>query len=307
MTYRLRTDSIFWMRFIAGALAVTSGCKAADPSAPFVKQEKIDVRANESVLATASRMAERLEPQLSKEVGGSEAVVFARDQIGMDGEGLLVGAISLARGAFAIIPLNRIQRGIQKIPVCRFRYDWPSADAPRSAAGLTWALRQMPSEECRTLPSDDLRWEKASSFVQRQIALKRGSAAIVTVAENAKADFPTNFRTVNFPPDLRAAMRAVLSPGERLVRIAPLPSMVEMRAFGWTSKGRTLLALPDRNTSNVCVVEAPLWADFAKRRSEVVQMLDQSCQPLFAEINEAKSKRFGTSPGQPNIMVQSPK
>src|SRR5205085_10479220 len=97
------------------------------------------------------RLAERLQLQLAKQVGGSETIAFGRDQIGLHGERLLVMATTPTGGAFAVIPLSALQGVSGTVPVCRFELVWPDANAERSAGGLQWALRSLPDAGCRTL------------------------------------------------------------------------------------------------------------------------------------------------------------
>lgn len=267
---------------IGAALVFSTGCKAADPPALRLVAEEYEVRPNESVLASASRVADKIERTFAVELGASEPIAFQRDQIGVQGNRLLVAAVTPIRGIFAIIPLNLIANGSGTVPVCYFGLVWPKPNAERSSAGLLWATRQWPDDKCRSFKRDDSSWELLSAGVQRQVAVRRGRAAIVSLADSAEP---------NFPQDLRAAMQTALRRGERLDRVAPLPSMLDMRAYGWTSNGRTLLAIPAKYYSDVCVVEASPWTDVVKKGSLVAMELERICQPLFDEIEEARSER----------------
>lgn len=268
---------------VGTALVFSTGCKAADPPAPRFLTEKYEVRQNESVLVSAGRVADQIERMFALRLGDGEAIAFQRDQIGVQGDRLLVAAVTPFRGVFAIIPLDRITDGSGKVPICQFELVWSDPNAERSSAGLLWATRQWPDDKCKSFKRDDTNWEQLSAGIQRTVALRRGGVAIVSLADSLQIDFP---------PDLRAAMQAALRPGERLVRIAPLPSMHDMRAFGWTSNSRTLLAIPDHNSSDVCVVEASPWADVVKRGSSIALKLERTCQPMLDEVNKARRERF---------------
>ena len=265
------------------ALLFSTGCNAADPPAPRLIAEKYEVRSNESALVSAGHVADQIERMFAIQLGGSEVIGFQRDQIGAQGDRLLVAAVTPFRGIFAIIPIDLIANGSGTVSVCQFELVWPDPSAERSSAGLQWATRQWPDDKCQSLQRDDSSWEQLSAGIQRKVALRRGAAAIVSLPDSVD---------LNFPPDLRAALQATLRPGERLDRVAPLPSMLDMRAFGWTSNGRTLLAIPDRNSSDVCVVEASPWADVVKRGSLTALKLERTCQPMFDEVSEARRKRL---------------
>ena len=268
---------------IGVALLFSTGCNAADPSAPRLISEKYEVRPNESVLASAGRVADKIERMFAVQLGGSEAIAFGRDQIGFKGDRLLVAAVTPFRGVFAIIPLDLIANESGTVSVCQFELIWPAPNAERSSAGLLWTIRQWPDDKCQSLQRGDRSWEYLSAGIQRKVAVRRGGAAIVSLADSVEIDFP---------PDLRAAMQKALRTGERLDRVAPLPSMQDMRAFGWTSKGRALLAIPARYYSDVCVVEAPPWANVVKRGSLITLELEETCRPLFDEVSEARIMRF---------------
>lgn len=268
---------------IGAVLAFSTGCNAADPPAPRLTTEKYEVRPNESVLVSAGRVADRIERMLARQLGGNEAIAFRRDQIGDRGDRLLVAAVTPLRGVFAIIPLDLIVAEKGTVSVCQFELVWPKPNAERSSAGLLWATRQWPDANCRSLQPDDNIWEQHSAGIRRQVAVRRDNATIVSLADSVHP---------NFPADLRAAMQEALRPDERLDRVAPLPSMHDMRAFGWTSNGRTLLAIPARYSPDVCVVEASPWADVVKKGSLIAFELERTCQPLFDEVNEARSRRF---------------
>lgn len=270
----------------AALLLWGTACAAAPEQAPRLTSETFDARAGESPLQVAGRLAERLRPQLAKQVGGSETIAFGRDQIGPRGERLIVSATTPKGGAFAVIPLDALQGLSGRVPVCRFELVWPDANAERSAGGLQWALRSLPDQGCRTAQQGSTDWERKSAAIRRAVTAQRAGITIVSIDDSAAVDFP---------PDLRAAMQAALRQGERLERVAPLPRFYDASAVGWTSRGRVLLAVPDNNPSNVCVMEATGWSDLARHGSLVTQTLARSCDPLLSEVKAAWRKRIEQS------------
>ena len=275
------------MQSLAAALLLSgTACAASPQQAPQLTNEKFEVRAGESPLQVAVRLAEQLRPQLAKEVSGSGTIAFGHDQIGLQGERLIVAAVSPTRGAFALIPLDGLQSASSTVPVCRFELAWPDARAELSAGGLQWALRSLPDTECRTVELGSADWERKSAAVARTVTAQRAGTTIVSVQD--KVELP-------FPPDLRAALQTALRPGERLERVAPLPRFYDPRAVGWTSSGRVLLAVPDDNPFDVCVVEAADWSDLVSPASATAQELVRRCDPLLAEVRAAWMKRMEQS------------
>lgn len=278
------------------ALMVLSlaGCEAsAQP--PRLTSEKLEILAGESPLQAAGRLARQLQPQLAKQVNESETIAFGVDQIGPNGDRLMVAALTPERGAFAIISLDESPRADGNVPVCWFELVWPEADAERSAAGMPWAMRSFPDPGCRTVDHGPTDWERKSAAVRRTVTAQRARTTIVSADENSD---------LGFPSDLRAAMQTALRPGERIERIAPLPRVYDPRAVGWTSSGRVLLAIPGDGFFDVCVVESTGWTDLAIARSPVAQELVRSCYPLFAEVNEARMKRMEKSLQQHPIKIK---
>lgn len=278
----------------AALLLWGTACSAAAEQAPRLTSETFNVRAGESSLQAARRLAERLRPQLARQVGGSETIAFGSDQIGPQGERLIITATTPKGGAFAVISLEALRGATGTVPVCRFELVWPDPNAERSAAGLQWALRSLPDAGCRTAQQGSTDWERKSAAFRRTVTAQRAGITIVSIDQGAN---------LSFPPDLRAAMQAALRQGERLERVAPLPQFHDARAVGWTSKGRVLLAVPDNSPHNVCVVEATGWSNLARQASPVTQTLARSCHPLLSEVKAAWSKRMEQSLKQHPITI----
>ncbi|MFM5893807.1 MAG: hypothetical protein ACKOQM_05160 [Novosphingobium sp.] len=271
------------------AFASTGGETAA--RAPWLTEEPYEIRQDDSGLKPVVRVADRIEAQLAKLAGGGADVGFGRDETrfgsGESGQpipAMLVSAITPVRGEFAVIPLDQFKKASGTVRVCWFELVWPTPGAFRSAAGMGWALRRAPTRDCRALQPDKTNWEQASAAVQRTVTLRRGNASIVSLLNDSEA---TN------PVDLRAALWLALRPGEKLIRITPVPSLYKQQAFAWTSTGRTLLAMPERDGPfDVCVIEAPRWAELMKRNSLVGLELERTCYPLFQEVGVARSQRL---------------
>lgn len=266
---------------------IVTGCAKADPSAPRLTNVQFDVSRTESPLDSAARIADQLRPQLARQLGGNEPIVFGRQLLGGElGARVMAAAVTPTGGAFAIIPVEPFAQGKGTVPVCWFEIRWPAPNAAQSAAGLYWAIRLWPDKECKTLKPYVTTWERDSAEAGHRVTLRRGNAIIVTEGKHLNT---------YFPPDLRAVMRAALRPGEELVRIAPLPVIGDTKAFGWTSRGRTLFAV-GYASRNACVADAPSWADVSKTKSTALAGAERACEALLDEAHKADMEELEADP-----------
>ncbi|MBC2650818.1 hypothetical protein [Novosphingobium aerophilum] len=281
---------------------VPAGCTKADQTpAPELTIVPFSAVPAESPLTSGFRMGKQLFPQLSKRLGDREPTLFSIQLLeSYQGSRILVAAVDPTGGAFALVPLDPIARGKSPVPVCWFSIRWPGPDAAQSVAGLSWTDPWWPDRECKVRPQSENTWQKDSDAAGHKVTRRLGKAIIVTTGKHTDT---------RFPPDLRAALRLAMQPGERLTRIVPLPETRDDKAIGWTSSGRTLFAVGfggQRSSAHMCVISAPAWSDIVRTDQAVLQSPEQECDAALKEAEAADLKALLASPPRIEVVPVQP-